>query len=86
MNELADKNFQFLKGVIYKLKYSRTYPSRRWRGTNIPTEFQKEVYSGMYEYRGNRGSKLHFYDNDRGIDVLFYKSEAISAFNNAKQK
>lgn len=84
MKDLADNKFVFLKGVNYKLKYSRTYPSRRWRGNNTPSEYQKEDYCGIHEYRGNRGSKLHFYDNDRGVDVLLSKSDAITAFNNAK--
>lgn len=72
----------FVKGQEYKLRYSKTYPSRRWRGTNIPSEYTKRVYCGMYEYLGNRGSKLHFYDNNAGVDVLLSKSDALSALQN----
>lgn len=72
----------FIKGHEYKLRYSKTYPSRRWRGTNIPSEYTKQDYCGMYEYLGNRGSKLHFYDNHAGIDVFLSKGDALSALEN----
>ena len=72
----------FIKGQEYRLKYSKTHPSRRWRGTNIPSEYTKVDYVGLYEYLGNRGSKLHFYDNNAGLDVLLSKSEALSALEN----
>jgi len=74
----------FIKGQEYKLRYSKTHPSRRWRGTNIPSEYTKVEYVGMYEYLGNRGSKLHFYDNNAGVDVLLSKSEALSALENGR--
>ena len=74
----------FVKGQEYKLRYSKTHPSRRWRGTNTPSEYTKVDYAGMYEYVGNRGSKLHFYDNNAGIDVLLSKSDALSALENGR--
>ncbi len=74
--------FVFIKGQEYKLKYSKTHPSRRWRGTNIPSEYTKVDYFGIYEYIGNRGNKLHFYDNNSGADVLLTKSEAYKALLN----
>jgi len=54
----------FIKGSEYFLQYRRTYPSRRWRGTNIASDYAEKKYAGMYEYIGNRGAKLHFYDNN----------------------
>lgn len=58
----------FVKGQKYKLRYGTTY----------------QEYCGMYEYIGNRGSKLHFYDNNAGVDVLLSKSDALSAFDNGR--
>lgn len=67
----------FIKGVEYGLKYSKTVATRAHRGTDIPSEWAKINIIGIYEYIGNRGSKLHFYDNCAGIDVLISKSDAI---------
>jgi hypothetical protein len=88
-NESQNSNFSepilpttFVKGKEYKLRYNKTHPSRRWRGTNIPSDYIKVDYVGIYEYLGNRGSKLHFYDNSAGIDVLLSKSDALLALKN----
>ena len=72
----------FTKGKEYRLKYSQTHPSKRWRGTSIPSEYIKIEYIGLYEYIGSRGSKMHFYDNSAGIDVLMSMTEALLALEN----
>ena len=74
----------FIKGVHYRLKYSKTHPLRRWKGTNIPSEYTKVDYVGMYEYIGNRGCKFHFYDNNAGVDVLLSKPDALAALENGR--
>lgn len=73
---------KFEKGKEYTLRYSMIEPSRRWRGTNIPTEYNETKYFGSYEYIGNMGSKLHFYDNNSGIDVFLSKKQAIESLQN----
>ncbi len=75
----------FVKGQEYRLKYSKTHPSRRFRSGAI-SEWAKSDYIGMYEYIGSRGSKFHFYDNAAGVDVLLSKTEALSALEEGKKK
>lgn len=69
---------KFIKGISYHLKYTRTLPSRRWKGSNRVSEYQQTEYNGFYEYIGSRGGKLHFYNNQAGVDLLATKAEALS--------
>lgn len=70
---------KFEKKKKYWLSYTKTVPSRRYRGTNSISDYHTIKYSGEYEYIGSRGGKLHFYDNNAGIDILFTKKEALEA-------
>lgn len=70
---------KFIKGQLYTLNYHKMVVNRYWRGTSQPSEVENKFYSGSYEYMGNKGSKLHFFDNNTGTDVYFSKQEAIDA-------
>lgn len=73
---------KFIKGNLYGLKYKKSLPSRKWKGTNITSDYKEIYFRGKYEYIGVRGGKYHFYNNQAGIDILLSKSEALEAINN----
>ena len=57
------KSFKFVPRTLYMLNL-------RIRG---------ERFTAEWEFIKTRGSRLHFYENHRGIDIMITKQEAIDA-------
>ena len=74
---MESKKFKFIKGNEYKMCRKVRVPYRAYRGTNIPSEWSIEEIKGNFEYIGNHGCKLHFFEQQRGLDLFLSKSEAI---------
>lgn len=74
---MESKKFKFIKGNEYKICRKVSVPYRAYRGTNIPCEWSTEEIRGNFEYIGNNGCKLHFYDTQRGVDLFLSKAEAL---------
>jgi hypothetical protein len=72
----------FIKGQEYKLKYTKSRVSRRFRNGEA-SEFSVDVITGNFEYIGNRGSKYHFFENNQGIDLFLNRSEVEEFIQNA---
>lgn len=79
---MSKETKSFEKGKTYKLKYKKTVPYKRWRGSLTISQWEVVEYSGEYEYIGSKGGKLHFYNNWAGVDILFTKKEALEALQN----
>ncbi len=72
---MAKKNeikFPLLKNEMYYLKYEKV--------TIVGEQRFKTQYYGEYEYIRNHGSKLHFFNNDLGIDIFLSKEEFKKIF------
>jgi hypothetical protein len=68
----------FKEGEIYRMQYNKPIPTRVWRGTNNVAESELRTISGNYEYIGRKGNRMHFFDNEAGVDLLCSKVQAFS--------
>lgn len=80
-----NKNKEFVVGQEYDMLYYKSIPTKRFRGSSTPSQWVTERVMGTYEYISQRGSKMHFYDNERGIDILITKTEARKYTKNYEQ-
>lgn len=69
-------------GKTYKLKFDRWIPYKRWAGTDTVSQSVKTTIQGEFEFIRKQGSKLYFYEPNKGLDILLSSEE----FNNALQE
>jgi hypothetical protein len=67
-----EHQFKFVVGQSYEMAYVAWCDSRPY---NV---------RGSYELIANRGKMKHFFDNQRGIDLLLSKEEALNRIEAAK--
>lgn len=69
-----------VKGQVYYLKYKHSSIVRRDRGGN-PSEWSLREEYGNYDYINNVRGKLHFFSNERGLDIYI----TLEEFNRIKK-